>query len=263
MLWLVAFSAFGQAPDITYTTPNVYIIGNEIAPLSPANKGGAVPATVYGDTKVIAGTGQFGNVNGNAATAQFKLPYGISIDADGNMYIAESGGGIRMISAAGQVSSIGTDALPGPPFNVPKLNNPRGVVKDKSGNLFVANYSNHNILKITPAGAVTVFAGINQGGTADGPGNVANIINPNGIAIDKDDNLYVSDGNNAIRKISPSGYVYTLAGQPSAGTIDGLGRAAKFNKPAGLAVDKDGNIYVADQAGFVIRKITLTDRLQQ
>ncbi|SEN56342.1 gliding motility-associated C-terminal domain-containing protein [Mucilaginibacter gossypiicola] len=255
-LWLIAFSAFGQAPDITYTTPNVYIIGAAITPLSPANTGGAVPATIYGETKVIAGTGQFGNVNGDAATAQFKLPYGISMDADGNTYIAESGGGIRMISASGQVSSIATDALPGPPFNVPKLNNPRGVVKDKSGNLFVANYSNHNILKITPSGIITVFAGINQAGTADGPGDVANIINPNGIAIDKDDNLYVSDGNNAIRKISPSGYVYTLAGQPAAGTADGLGRAAKFNKPAGLAVDKDGNIYVADQAGFVIRKIT-------
>jgi gliding motility-associated-like protein len=256
VLWLVAFSAFGQAPNITYTTPNVYIIGAAIPALNPSNSGGAVPATIYGETRVIAGTGQFGNVNGSAATAQFKLPYGISMDADGNTYIAESGGGIRMISASGQVSSIGTDALPGPPFNVPKLNNPRGVVKDKSGNLFVANYSNHNILKITPSGTITVFAGISQAGTADGPGNVANIINPNGIAIDKDDNLYVSDGNNAIRKISPSGYVYTLAGQPSAGTLDGIGPAAKFNKPAGLAVDKDGNIYVADQGGFVIRKIT-------
>jgi gliding motility-associated-like protein len=255
VLWLVALSAFGQAPDITYTTPNVYIIGAAIPALNPSNTGGAVPATIYGETRVIAGTGQFGNVNGNAATAQFKLPYGISMDADGNTYIAESGGGIRMISASGQVSSIGTDALPGPPFNVPKLNNPRGVVKDKSGNLFVANYSNHNILKITPSGTITVFAGINQAGTADGPGDVANIINPNGIAIDKDDNLYVSDGNNAIRKISPTGYVFTLAGQPSAGTIDGLGRAAKFKKPAGLAVDNDGNIYVADQGGFVIRKI--------
>ncbi|HEX8019941.1 gliding motility-associated C-terminal domain-containing protein [Mucilaginibacter sp.] len=256
VLWLVALSAFGQAPDITYTTPNVYIIETAIPALNPSNTGGAVPATIYGETKVIAGTGQFGNVNGDAATAQFKLPYGISMDADGNTYIAESGGGIRMISASGQVSSIGIDALPGPPFNVPKLNNPRGVVKDKSGNLFVANYSNHNILKITPSGIITVFAGINQAGTADGPGDVANIINPNGIAIDKDDNLYVSDGNNAIRKISPSGYVYTLAGQPSAGTLDGLGPAARFNKPAGLAVDKDGNIYVADQAGFAIRKIT-------
>jgi gliding motility-associated-like protein len=255
-LWLAAFSAFSQVPDITYTTPNVYIVGAAIPTLNPSNTGGAVPATIYGETKVIAGTGQFGNVNGDAAAAQFKLPYGISIDADGNMYIAESGGGIRVISASGQVSSIGTDALPGPPFNVPKLNNPRGVVKDKSGNLFVANFSNHNILKITPSGTVTVFAGINHSGTADGPGNAANIINPNGIAIDQDDNLYVSDGNNAIRKISPSGYVFTLAGQPSAGTVDGLGRGAKFNKPAGLVVDKDGNIYVADPAGFVIRKIT-------
>jgi gliding motility-associated-like protein len=243
-------------PDITYTTPNTYIKNIAIPPLSPTNTGGAVPATIYGETTVFAGTGQFGSVNGDALTAQFKLPYGISMDADGNMYIAESGGGIRMISASGQVSSIGTDALPGPPFNVPKLNNPRGVVKDRAGNLFVANYSNHNILKITPAGVITVFAGINQSGTADGPGNVANIINPSGIAIDKNDYLYVTDGNNAIRQISPVGYVYTIAGQPTAGTADGQGRLAKFNKPAGITVDNDGNIYVADQAGFVIRKIT-------
>ncbi|MEO3408041.1 gliding motility-associated C-terminal domain-containing protein [Mucilaginibacter sp. CAU 1740] len=243
-------------PDITYITPNTYVKNIAIPPLSPTNTGGAVPATIYGETKVIAGTGQFGSVNGDASTAQFKLPYGISIDAGGNTYIAESGGGIRMISASGQVSSIGTDALPGPPFNVPKLNNPRGVVKDRAGNLFVANYSNHNILKITPAGIITVFAGINQSGTADGPGNVANIINPSGIAIDKNDYLYVTDGNNAIRQISPVGYVYTIAGQPTAGTADGQGRAAEFNKPAGIAVDNDGDIYVADQAGFVIRKIT-------
>ncbi|WP_426580715.1 gliding motility-associated C-terminal domain-containing protein [Mucilaginibacter sp. R-33] len=262
VLWFTAFTAFSQEPpDLTYVTPNVYGVGTTIPELFPSNSRGPVPATIYGETKVIAGTGQLGNVNGDAATAQFKLPYGISIDASGNMYIAESGGGIRMITALRQVSSIGTDALPGPPFNVPKLNNPRGIVKDKSGNLFVANYSNHNILKIMPSGSITVFAGINQSGTADGPGNVANIINPNGIAIDRDDNLYVSDGNNAIRKISPSGYVYTLAGQPAAGTLDGIGPAAQFNRPAGLTVDKNGNVYVADQGGFVIRKITPNGRV--
>jgi len=253
--YVVPKAAITDAPAITYTAANTYPKNVAIPKLEPINTGGAVPATIYSNTKIIAGTGQFGTVNGDMATAQFKLPYGISLDADGNTYIAESGGGIRMISAAGQVSSVGTDALPGQPFNVPKLNNPRGVVKDKSGNLFVANFGNHNILKITPAGVVTIFAGINQAGTNDGPGNVANIINPSGIAIDKDDNLYVTDGNNAIRKISPTGYVYTIAGQRSAGTVDGFGRGAKFNKPAGIAVDNNGNVYVADRGGFVIRKI--------
>lgn len=243
-------------PDIKYTTSNIYVRNITIPALAPTNTGGAVPATIYSETKVIAGTGQFGTVNGNAVSAQFKLPYGISVDADGNIFISEAGGGIRMISAAGQVSSLGTDGLPGPPFDVPKFNNPHGVVKDKNGNLFVANFNNHNILKITPSGTVSVFAGVLFAGTADGPGDVANIISPNGIAIDKDDNLYVSDGNNAIRKILPSGYVYTLAGQPLAGAADGQGPLAQFNHPGGLAVDNEGNIYVADQSNFSIRKIT-------
>ncbi|MFC0512710.1 gliding motility-associated C-terminal domain-containing protein [Mucilaginibacter angelicae] len=260
VLWLAAFSAFSQAPDITYTTPNVYIVGAVIPALNPFNTGGAVPATIYSETKILAGSGLPGSNDGNAATATFVDPYGLTVDANGNIYLAESANyRIRKITPTGTVTTIAPDGIPGSPnIASPKFNTPHGVVRDAAGNLYVANYGNHNILKILPDGTISVFAGGfgSNGLPNDGQGTDASIINPNAIAIDAAGNLYVSDGSNLIRKISPTGYVYTFAGSGMAATVDGKYNGASFNTPAGLAVDATGNIFVAEQAGRVIRKIT-------
>ncbi|QEC79070.1 T9SS type B sorting domain-containing protein [Mucilaginibacter ginsenosidivorax] len=259
LLWLAALTVFGQAPVITYTTPNVYKVGTGIPALNPTNTGGPVPATVYGQTDVFAGTGLHGTQNGNINQAQFTEPYGMTIDAAGNIYLADADNyRIRMITAAGQVSTLAPDGIPGGPnFASPKFNLPHGVVRDAAGNLFVANYNNHNILKIVPDGTITVFAGgLLIGTPLDGQGTAASIINPNAIAIDAAGTLYVSDGNNLIRKISPTGYVYTFVGSGAAATVDGKYNTASFNQPAGMVVDAAGNIYVAEQKGNVIRKVT-------
>ncbi|MCC7288710.1 MAG: hypothetical protein IT503_21240 [Burkholderiaceae bacterium] len=139
------------------------------------------------------------------------------------------------------------------------LARPFGVVSDLSGNLYVAEFSAHRIRKITPDGLVSNFAG--EGGvfgSADGVGTAARFSNPQGLAIDGADNLYVADtGNQTIRKITPAGVVTTLAGQAREfGFADGTGSAARFNGPRGIASDTLGDVYVADSSNQVIRRIT-------
>ena len=134
---------------------------------------------------------------------------------------------------------------------------PRGVAVDNAGNVYVADTSNHAIRKIT--GVVSTLAGLvgNPGG-ADGTGSAARFNQPRGVAVDNSGNVYVADiANNTIRKITPAGAVSTLAGLAgNPGSADGTGSVARFNNPAGVALDNAGNVYVADTGNHTIRKIT-------
>jgi sugar lactone lactonase YvrE len=133
---------------------------------------------------------------------------------------------------------------------------PYGVAIDGKGNIYVADGGDGNrIRRIAPDGAVTTVAGGAEG-YADGPGAKARFNTPSGLAIDSQGNLYVADtGNHAIRKITPDGTVSTLAGSGVAGAADGIGKAAQFNGPVGLAVAEDGTVYVADTYNDVVRRI--------
>jgi sugar lactone lactonase YvrE len=136
---------------------------------------------------------------------------------------------------------------------------PAGVVLDSAGNLYVADANNHTIKKVTPGGAVSVFAGTSGVvGSVDGIGTSAQFSQPAGMAIDSTGDIYVTDTANAvIRKISPSGVVTTVAGSVATrGTTDGTGTAALFNAPSGIAIDGAGNLYVADSSANTVRKIT-------
>jgi len=158
-------------------------------------------------------------------------------------------------STSGGTGSVSPTTSGGAGFFV----RPAGVVLDLSGDIFVADANDHTIKKITPAGAVSVFAG-SSGivGSADGTGTAARFSQPAGLAIDNGGNLYVADSANAtIRKITPLGVVTTLAGVASIrGVNDGTGATALFSSPTGLAIDAAGDLYVTDSTANTIRKIT-------
>ena len=138
---------------------------------------------------------------------------------------------------------------------------PAGVAVDSSGNVYVAEYGNNDIRKITPDGVVTLFAGSSTGasGDANGTGSAASFWNPTGVAVDSSGNLYVADeSNNQIRMITPGGAVTLFAGSSTgvAGSGNGTGTGASFSAPNGIAIDSAGNLWVTDSANNVIRKIT-------
>jgi len=232
---------------------NVYVAdfrNNQIREISPA-----------GVVTTLAGTGQAGSANGAGSIASFNAPTGVAVDASGNVYVAENiNNMIREISPQGLVSTFAGSTTPGfinGTGTAATFTNPQGVAVDVNGNVYVADYTNNLIREISPAMVVSTLAGNGNQGMADSTGIAASFNEPTAIAVDASFNVYVADfGNNAIRKISPSGAVSTLAGSGVQGYTDGSGTAAVFNKPTGVAVDASGNVYVADWGNNVIRVIT-------
>jgi secreted PhoX family phosphatase len=145
-----------------------------------------------------------------------------------------------LVVLAGVPSGIGSADGTG---SAARFSYPKGVAVDGSGNVYVADYNNDTIRKVTPAGVVTTLAG-SPGviGSADGTGSAAQFNSPQGVAVDGSGNVYVADsGNSTIRKVTPAGVVTTLAGSAGVnGSADGTGSAARFNSPAGVAVDGSG-----------------------
>ncbi|MEY2658996.1 MAG: Virginiamycin lyase [Pseudomonadota bacterium] len=207
--------------------------------------------------------GQSGYLDGTAGTARFYNPAGVALDTNGNLYLADSNNHlIRKITPAGEVSTLAGVALTMGYLDgtggTAKFNSPSGVAVDTSGYVYVADYDNHLIRKISPTGVVSTLAGIGgTSGSANGSGGSATFNNPTGIAIDANGTLYVAEQtNHRVRKISPLGVVSTLAGVGSAGHVDGTGETAIFDSPSGIAVDTSGNLYVGDKSNNLIRKIT-------
>ena len=205
--------------------------------------------------------GKQGYVNGADSIATFYKPFGIATDLAGNIYVADAGNNvIRGISPAGTVNTFAGIGIAGASNTAGSVsfNSPLGVAVDGGGNVYVADYSNDIIRKITPAGVVSTLAGLSgTPGAADGRDTSARFNLPESVAVDAVGNLYVADnGNNLIRKITLDGTVSTLAGSGQPGSANGHGSAASFNSPFGIAVDASGNVYVADSGNNLIRKIS-------
>ena len=219
--------------------------------------------TSTGVVTSLAGQVPSGTNNGTGSVARFKFPSGAAVDHNGTVYIADYGNNVvRKISPAGVVTSFagkaGTAGTNNGTGTAARFNGPVGVAVDGSGNLYVADYQNHAIRKITPAGVVTTLAGrLTISGTNNGTGTAARFNNPIGVAVDASGTVYVGDtANHAIRKITPAGVVTTLAGLAgTSGTNDGVGVAARFKYPEGVAVDGSNYVYVADNGNSCIRKV--------
>ena len=203
-------------------------------------------------TTLAGRAGVSGSANGTGSDARFYLPFGLTVATNGNVYVADEGNNtIRKVTSGGVVTTLATG-----------FNWPAGVAVDRAANVYVADTDNHTIRKVTSGGVVTTLAGsgsYSSWGTNDGTGSAARFTFPCGVAVDTSGTVYVADsGNNTIRKVTPAGVVTTLAGLAgnNTGSADGTGSAARFNGPAGMAVDTNGNVYVADSGNNTIRKVT-------
>lgn len=200
--------------------------------------------------------GGLGSVDGMGAAASFGNVQGIATDSSGNIYVADYGNNtIRKITQAGVVSTLAGTAFvighadgTGPAAS---FEHPQSIAADSAGNVYVTERGNPSprlgyyiktVRKITPDGVVSTLASLYE---------------PHGLVTDTVGNVYATDGDNTIKKITPAGTVSILAGTAKVGgSTDGVGAAARFNQPYGIARDKEGNLYVADAGNSTIRKIT-------
>jgi streptogramin lyase len=248
--------AFPQAVAVD-TAGNVYVADTSNHTIRTITPEGAV-STLAG----LAGVA--GSTDGIGSAARFNFPAGVAVDSAGNVYVADiSNNTIRTITPAGAVSTLaglaGSQGSTDGSGSTARFSGPRGVAVDTTGNVYVADFGNSTIRKITPAGVVSTWAGLAvYPGSTDAIGNDARFSGPKDLAVDPAGNVYVADMyNSTIRKITPAGAVSTLAGLAvTSGSEDGLGSAARFSFPSGVALDSAGNIYVADSNNYTIRKIT-------
>jgi sugar lactone lactonase YvrE len=204
-------------------------------------------------------------LDGTAGLARFDTPIGIATDGAGNLYVADYGGSvIRKVTAAGVVTTLAgaprANGIVDGTGPAARFSSPRGVAATPGGTVYVADTFNNTIRQITPAGVVTTLAGsaIAPPGALNGTGSTARFNGPEGVAVDAAGNVYVADsGNHLIRKITPGGVVTTPAGFPGVpGSADGLAGTARFNTPLGIAVDGNGDLFVADGLNSTIRAVT-------
>lgn len=187
-----------------------------------------------GEVSTLAGTGEQGYVDGPGLTAKFGNLWAITVDSAGNVYVVDDAR-IRKISPAGVVSTVAgsTEGFADGPGASAKFFAPSGITADAAGNLYVGDSANHRIRKITSAGVVSTLAG-GTGGFADGTGASAKFSQPARLTADGAGNLYVVDGDDAIRKVTPTGEVSTVA------------LVGSVIKPWGIAIGKEGILYCTD-----------------
>src|SRR4030095_4110616 len=203
-----------------------------------------------------AGTNTFGFRDGDASVAQFGQSFGVIVDAKKNIFIADSQTDcIRQISIDKRVNTIagaGSRGLLQNSVNAIKFFFLKGLVIDKNGNLFAADFN--RIYKISPAGVGSTFAGASINKHSFRITDSIKLSQIEDLVMDEQENIYLSEAHR-ILKITPDGSLSIVAGG-SPGYKDGDGESAKFNEPKGLGIDKQGNIYVADSNNNRIRKIS-------
>lgn len=246
------WAPFGIAVD---SSNNVYVADTGNNTIRKINSAGVV--------STLAGlAGHPGSTDGARSYARFRNPWNLAVDSSGNVIVADmSNDTIRKITPTGAVTTLAgqagesgnTDGL----GNTARFYDPFAVAVDASGNIYVSDSANNTIRKIAPAGTVMTLAGLaGNVGNTDGNTGSARFWNPQGLAVDDVGNIYVADtGNNTVRKITSTGIVSTLSEVAGTNSVPGESADVQLNSPGGVAVDKVGNIYVADTNDHCIRKI--------
>jgi len=228
--------------------------------------------TTTGTVSTVAGNGTAGTSGngGPAVSGQLAQPTGMTIDNEGNIYIADFNASVvKKVNSQGIMSifaGTGADGFGGDggPASAAKLYKPVAVCLDQAGNLYISDASNKCIRKVNKKGIITTFAGVpgHPGYSGDGgPATAAKLTQPAGIAADNAGNIYIADPSmSVIRKVTPNGIISTFAGNGTSGYSGDGGPATKaefqIGSPQGVAVDKAGNVYASDYQNHVIRKIS-------
>jgi uncharacterized protein (TIGR03437 family) len=203
--------------------------------------------------------------DGGPATEAVLSPAGVAVSNTGDILIADFAR-VRRVSPGGIVTTVAGNGIggfsgDGGPATDAQLQRPSGVAVDDAGNLFVADFANNRIRKVSPSGIITTVAGNGTRGFSGdgGPATSAQLWFPEGIAVDSQGNLFIADhANNRVRKVSPNGIITTVAGNGSAGFSGDGGPAtsAQLNGTFAVAVDNAGNLYIEDHDNWRIRKVS-------
>ena len=220
----------------------------------------------------IAGTGDAGFSGDDSAATLAKLdgPAGVAVDVSGNIYIADDyNSRIRKVNTSGIITTIAGTGVNGysgdnGPSTAAEINDPHGIAVDAIGNVYICDELNSRVRKINIMGIITTIAGTGLPGYSgdNTEATSAEIDHPYGVAVDLPGNIYFTEWtNNCVRKINTAGIITTIAGgNPTLGFSgdNGPATAADFHIPIGIAIDKEGNIFIGDSYNNRVRKIDQT-----
>ncbi len=235
----------------------VFIADNQNNVIRKVDNSGII-TTIAGN-----GTNGFNGDGGAAVSASLALPYGVTVDDAGNVYIADQGNNrVRTVNSAGNISTFagpGYYSGDGGPAGAATMHRPQGVATDGNGNFYIADTYNRVVRKVDSSSTITTIAGTGTAGNTGngGPAVTATFYLPSAVAADGFGNVYVLDSNSTIRKINTSGIINAFAGTGIAG-YNGDSRpaaSAQLNRPVGIAADQVGNVYIADFGNNRIRMV--------